>query len=61
MQPLDRIQEGDRDHAVAFIAQLIRLQSEVGELNQQLDRIEAEMRQALTAAARERFEERSWT
>jgi hypothetical protein len=60
VQPLDGIREGDRSDAVAFITELIRLQSEVGELSRQLDRIEAEMRQALCDAARDRFEERSW-
>lgn len=49
--------EGDRDDAVAFLAQLIRLQSEVHELGHELDRIEEEIRQAVNDLARERFED----
>jgi len=45
------------DDAVAFVAQLIRLRREVSETGHQLDRIEAEFREALKERARERFEE----
>lgn len=45
------------DNAVQFIAGLIRLQREVREVGQQLDRIEVELHQALDGQVRERFEE----
>jgi hypothetical protein len=48
---------GASEGAVAFLARLIRLQNEVREVGQQLDRIEAEMRHALNSVARERYEE----
>jgi hypothetical protein len=45
------------DDVIAFIAELIRLQSEVRKVGQELDRVEFEMRQALVAQQRDRFEE----
>ena len=49
--------EHPRDDAVAFLAELIRLQREVHQVGQQLDRIEVEMNQAVSEMDRERFEE----
>lgn len=48
-----------RDHeaGAVFLARLVRLLDEVEGLNRQLERIEADMQQALNAATRERFEE----
>jgi len=45
------------DKAVAFIVEVMRLESEVREVSQQLDRVESELRQALNDLARQRFEE----
>ena len=45
------------DRAVEFIAEVMRLESEVREVSRQLDRVESELRQALNDLARERFEE----
>jgi anion-transporting ArsA/GET3 family ATPase len=57
MGPIVISTDGAHDEADAFVAELSRLQSEVREVGQQLDRIEAEMRHVLNDAARERFEE----
>jgi len=43
--------------AVAFLAQLIRLQREVRDVGRRLDRIESEMHEALNAFSRARFGE----
>jgi hypothetical protein len=56
MQPLGRSIDHPQGDAVAFIAQLIRFQRRVCRLSQQLDRLEAEMRQSLRELARERYE-----
>jgi hypothetical protein len=53
----ERVDERPRDDAVAFLAELIRLQREVHQVGQQLDRIEAEMRQAINELDCERFKE----
>jgi hypothetical protein len=45
------------DKPVAFIAEVMRLESEVREASRQLDRVESELRQALNELARARFEE----
>jgi hypothetical protein len=45
-----------QQRAVAFLTKLVRLQREVSELGRQLDRIEAEMRQALGSVRAERSE-----
>ena len=57
MRPLVNSPDGAHGEADAFVAELSRLQSEVREVGQQVDRIEAEMRHALNDLARERFEE----
>lgn len=44
------------DEAEAFLGALSRLQREVEAVNRELDRIEAELRNALNDLARERFE-----
>lgn len=46
-----------RAEAVAFLAQLIRLQRDLRDLDLRLDRIESEMHQALNAFNRARVEE----
>lgn len=56
MQSLADAADSTPDDAVAFIAQLIRLQRQVREISRQLDRIEVEMHEALNDASRERFE-----
>ncbi len=43
--------------ANAFVAELTRLESKVREVNQQLERLEAEVLHALGELAQERFEE----
>jgi hypothetical protein len=43
--------------AVAFIAQVIRLERQVDQINRQLDRIESEMRSRINELSRQRFEE----
>ena len=57
MQPIVDTPERPRDDAIAFIAELIRLQREVCEVGRQVDQIEAAMRQALNEYDRDRFEE----
>ncbi len=49
--------EHERRQAVAFIAQLIRLQRRVSQMNRQLDRVEYEMRAGINELGRQRFEE----
>jgi hypothetical protein len=56
MYPLASPVDGGRDEAVAFLAELVRLESTVKGVNQQLDRVEAELQHALGELARERFE-----
>ena len=56
MQPWARSSDHPKRDAVAFIAQLIRLQRRVYRLSLQLDLLEAEMRQSLRELARERYE-----
>ena len=56
MQPWARSSDHPKHDAVAFIAQLIRLQRRVYRLSLQLDLLEAEMRQSLRDLARERYE-----
>jgi hypothetical protein len=56
MQPLGRSIDHPQGDAVAFIVQLIRLQRRVCLLSQQLDLLEAEVRQSLRDLARERYE-----
>ncbi len=50
------VREAD-ERSVAFLARLVQLLEEVEELNRQLERIDAEMQEALRRAARDRFEE----
>jgi hypothetical protein len=57
MEPLPIPAEAPNREVVAFLVGLIRLQREVRDVGRQLDRIEAEMRDALSEVARERFEE----
>jgi hypothetical protein len=45
------------DEAVAFLAQLVRLQREVRDVSCRLDRIESEMHEALNTFNRTRVEE----
>jgi hypothetical protein len=52
-----RTTDRPRDDAIAFIAEVIRLQRAVWEISRQVDRLEVEMRQALIELDRERFEE----
>lgn len=47
----------ERSQDAAFVAQLIRLQGQVNQMNRQLDRIEHEMRAAISELGRQRFEE----
>ncbi len=49
--------EQERRQAIAFIAQLIRLQRQVSQMNRQLDRVEYEMRTCINELGRQRFEE----
>jgi uncharacterized coiled-coil DUF342 family protein len=56
MYPLVSPADHGRDEAVAFLAELVRLESKVREVNQQLDRVEAELQDALGELARVRFE-----
>lgn len=51
--------EGKRNDpkAVAFLAQVIRLQRQIDQMNRQLDRIESEMRSSINELSRQRFEE----
>jgi hypothetical protein len=56
MRTLARPAECAHEEAVAFLAELVRLESRVREVNQQLDRVEAELQHALGELARERFE-----
>ena len=57
MRPLAGPADRTYEEAVAFITELMRLEGQVKEVNQQLDRVEAELQQALNELARERFEE----
>lgn len=57
MQPLVSSTDDEHGEADAFTAELVRLQSEVREVNQQLDQLEAEVLHALNDLALERFEE----
>ena len=45
------------DEAMAFIAEVMQLESEVREVGQHLDRLESNLRQALNDLARQRYEE----
>jgi hypothetical protein len=45
------------DKALAFISEVMRLESKVIEVSRDLERVEAELRQALNELARARFEE----
>ena len=56
MYPLVGPADRGRDEAVAFLAELVRLEGKVEEVNQQLDRVEAELQDALGELARARFE-----
>lgn len=49
--------EHEHRRAIAFLAQLIRLQRQVVQMNRQLDRIEHEMRSCINELSRQRFEE----
>ena len=49
--------ERERRKAVAFIAQVIRLQRQVTQMNRQLDRIDYEMRTTINELGRQRLEE----
>jgi hypothetical protein len=49
--------EHERRQAIAFIAQLIRLQRQVNQMNRQLDEIEHDMRTAINELGRQRFED----
>ncbi len=49
--------EQERRQAAAFIAQLIRLQRQVNQMNRQLDKIEHDMRTAIKELGRQRSEE----
>jgi molecular chaperone GrpE (heat shock protein) len=53
---VDRVPGAD-ERSAALLARLVRLLEEVEELNRQLERVEAEMQEALSRAARDRFEE----
>jgi hypothetical protein len=57
MRPVVRSPDRACDAADVFVAELTRLESEVREVDQQLDRLEAEMLHALGELAQERFEE----
>jgi hypothetical protein len=57
MQTLAAKAEQERRQAIAFIAQLIRLQRQVSQMNRQLDEIEHDMRRAINELGRQRFEE----
>lgn len=57
MQPLVSSADDEPGEAAAFTAELVRLQSEVREVNKQLDRLEAEVWQVLNDLSLERFEE----
>ncbi len=57
MQPVADASEEQRDEAVAFIAELIRLQRQVADLAHEVDRVEFEMRQVLSQFDSKRFEE----
>ncbi|MCA1702899.1 MAG: hypothetical protein LC808_06350 [Actinobacteria bacterium] len=46
----------EHQYGEAFVAELSRLEREVNQVNQQLDRLEVELRRALGELARERFE-----
>jgi len=56
MHPLATKTKAERRHAVAFLAQLIRLQRQVNELGRQLERVEYEMHSAVNELGRQRFE-----
>ena len=51
------LQDGGPEEADVLAAKLMQLQSEVGQVNQQLDRLEGEVAQVLHDLAVERFEE----
>jgi hypothetical protein len=51
--PSDRM----HDKAVAFIAEVMRLENKVRDVSRQVDRVESELRQALSELTRDRFEE----
>lgn len=55
MHPASARQEEAQHEGDAFLAELCRLQREVRQISQQLERIEAEMHRALNDVARERF------
>jgi uncharacterized protein YukE len=52
MHPIVSSTDGAYDAVNAFVAELSRLQTELRQVGQQLDRIEAEMRHALNDVAR---------
>lgn len=56
MHPIVSSTDSAHDEADVFVVELSRLQTELRQVGQQLDRIEAEMRHALNDVAR-RFEE----
>jgi hypothetical protein len=57
MQPLLSSTDSEPGEADVFTAELVRLQSEVRQVNQQLDRLETEVLHALSSLTLERFEE----
>ena len=57
MHPIVGSSDPAPEGAIAFLATLIRLQRAVWEVGLQVDRIEVEMREALSELDRERFEE----
>ena len=54
--PVGSPQRG-HEEAIAFLATLMRLEREVSRANQQLDRLEAGLHEALAELGRTRFEE----
>ena len=57
MRPIVSFSDGAHNEADAFEAELTRLEGELREVNQRLDRLEAEALHALGELAQERFEE----
>jgi hypothetical protein len=57
MQPPVRLAGAPRRDAVAFLAELMRLQREVADIARQVERVEAELRESVSGLERARFEE----